>query len=88
MVGRSHHVAQRSQLQRHQVLELVAPVRGCGKTDPAASWDLLDGVLIALRWLVVAFVDDHQAIVVRHLGDVVSAGERLEHHDVDRPAGL
>jgi hypothetical protein len=47
-------------LQGDEVVELVAPVGGCGQAEPSAGRDLLDRVLECCRRDVVALVRDDQ----------------------------
>ena len=75
-------------LQRDQVVKLVAPVRGGRQAEPAPGRDLLDGVLERCRRDMVAFIRDHQPIPGSELGDVIPPRQGLESDDVDDPADL
>src|SRR4051794_6694378 len=81
-------VADRAQLEGDEVVELVASVRGRGQTEPAASRDLLYGVLEGGGGHVVALVDNHQAVVAGPVGDVVVPRKGLQSGDVDDTGGL
>lgn len=86
--GGGHGMSYRSQLQSDQVVELVAPVGGRGEPEPAAGRDLFDGVCEPGRGNVVAFVDDDEAVIGGENGDVVAAGEGLQHRHVYGAADL
>ena len=75
-------------LHGDQVVELVAPVWGGGKPEPAACRDLLDRVLECGSRNVVTFIGDDQPVTGGQRGDVVLAGEGLQGEDVDSPAEL
>ncbi len=86
--GLGDGVADRTQLEGDQVIELVAAVRGGGEPEPAAGRDLLDGVLERRSGDVVALVHDDQPIAAGELLDVGLAGQCLQHRDIDHPTGF
>src|SRR6266545_6247895 len=67
-------VSYRAELQRDQIVELVATIGGRGETKPAASGDLLDGVLEGGGGNVVALVHDDQPVATGEILDVSLAG--------------
>ena len=81
-------VADRAELQRDQVVELVAAVWSSGQPEPSARRDLLDGVFERRSWDVVALVHNHQSVAAGELLDVLRAGQGLQHRDVYYAAGL
>ena len=81
--GADDGVPDRAELQRDEVVELVAAVGGGGQAEPAAGGDLADGVLEGGGRDVVALVDDDQPVAGGQLRDVVGAGQGLQGGDVD-----
>ena len=82
-VGVREGVADRAELEADQVIEAVAPVRRGGEPEPVARGDGADGGLERGGRDVVALVDDDLAVGAELVGEVGSAGERLQSGDVD-----
>jgi hypothetical protein len=55
-------VPDRAQLQRDQIIELVAPVRSRGQPEPPPGRDLADGVLERHRREVMTLVYHDEAV--------------------------
>ena len=81
-------VADRAELHPDQVVELVTPIRGGGKTEPAPCGDLPHRVFERGDRNMVALVDDDQAVAGAEIGNVVCAGQALQGGDVDGAGGL
>lgn len=81
-------VADGSELEGDQVVELVSSVRRRGEAEPAARGDLLYRVLERCGRDVVAFVDDDEAVAGGKFGEVVLPGKGLQGGDVDDAGGL
>ncbi len=83
-----HGVPDRADLQRDEVVELVAPVRGGGQAEPAARRDLPDDLLERRGRNMVTFIGDDQPVSGGQRRDIVAAGQGLQSHDVNRPLHL
>ncbi|OSY34574.1 hypothetical protein BG845_06727 [Pseudonocardia autotrophica] len=84
----AHGVSDRAELQRDQVVELVAPVRGRGQPEPAPGRDLAHGVVERRGRKVMTFVDHDEAVTGGQRRQVVAPSEGLEGHHIDRAAQL
>ena len=82
-----HLVADRTAVHGHERLEAVAPVGGGGEPQPPSHRDVAYGPFEGHGRDVVAFVDDDQPVGRGEFGDVVAAGEALDHGHVDNAGG-
>lgn len=79
-------VAGGAALECDECFELVAPVRGCGETDPAAGPRRPHACRKRHSWEVVALIDDDQAVGVEERR-VISSRQALDHRHVDDAGG-
>ena len=77
-----------TELQRDQLVELVATVGRSGEAEPSPRWDLRDGVFVRRGGDVVTFVYDDEPVPGGEVGDIVGAGQALQGRDVDCAFGL
>ena len=78
----------RAQLQRDQIVELVATVRGCGQPEPPPGGNLAHGVLERRGGEVMALVDHDEAVSSGQLRQIIAPRQGLQRHHVDRAAQL
>ena len=84
----AHGVPDRAQLQRDQIVELVATVRGCGQPEPPPGGDLAHGVLERRGRDVMALVDHDEAVPGGQLRQIIAPRQGLQRHHVNRAAQL
>ena len=76
------------ELQRDQIVEFVATVRGCGQPEPPPCGNLAHGVLERRSREVMALVDHDEAVPGGQLRQIIAPRQRLQRHHVDRAAQL
>ena len=84
----AHGVPDRAQLQRDQIVEFVATVRGGGQPEPPPGGDLPHGVLERRGRDVMALVDHDEAVPSGQLRQIVAPRQGLQRHHVNRAAQL